>query len=62
MNSKHTRILNNILTIYWIIISAIYLVISFKTMLWGITWIIMVLASVFHFIIKIIFEKNYGDE
>ena len=62
MDSKHSRLLNNILTVYWIIITAIYLVISFITMLWGITWIIMLLASAFHFIIKIIFERKYGVE
>lgn len=62
MNSKHSRLLNNILTVYWIIISAIYLVISFITGLWIITWIIMVVASAFHFIIKMIFERKYADD
>lgn len=60
MDSKHTILLNNTLTVYWIIIAAIYLVISFITMLWPITWIIFVIASVFHFILKTFFENKYG--
>ena len=62
MDSRHSKLLDNILTIYWIIITAIYLFISFITGLWIITWIIMVVASAFHFILKMIFEWKYGHE
>jgi F0F1-type ATP synthase assembly protein I len=62
LDVKHARILNNILTIYWTIIAFIYLAISFTTMLWGITWIIWVLASVFQAILKLVFEIKYGGK
>ena len=62
LDSKHARLLNNILTIYWTIIAFVYLVISFTTMLWAITWIIFVLASIFQPILKIYFETKYGDD
>lgn len=62
MDSKHSKLYDNIVTIYWIIVTVIYLIISFTTWLWGITWIIMAAASVFPIILKIIFEKKYGDD
>ena len=62
MDSKHSKLLENILTIYWVIITFIYLVISFVTGLWPFTWIIFVLATVFQLILKTIFEMRYGDE
>ncbi len=61
-NTKHGRLLKNILSIYWLVVTFIYLLISFITMMWGITWMIWVLAAVFEMIIKTIFEMRYGDE
>lgn len=62
LDSKQNRLLNNILSIYWSLITFIYLAISFTTRRWDITWIIWVLAGVFNSILKIIFEMRYGDE
>lgn len=62
IDSKEARILTNILSIYWLVITFIYLAISFLTMQWGITWIIWILAGVFESIVKTIFEMRYGDE
>lgn len=61
-DSKHGRLLKNILSMYWLIVTFIYLAISFITGQWGITWIIWILAAVFESIIKTIFEMRYGDE
>lgn len=62
IDSKQGRLLKSILSIYWLIVTFIYLAISFITYQWGITWIIWVLAAVFEMIIKTIFEMRYGDE
>ncbi|NLY81300.1 MAG: hypothetical protein GX078_00790 [Clostridiales bacterium] len=62
VDSKHNRLFEDIMTIYWITITFIYLTISFITGLWIITWIIWVLASAFYYILKIIFEFKYGDK
>lgn len=59
---KYGRILNNILSIYWAIITFIYLAVSFSTRRWDITWLIWILASIFQSIIRTIFEMKYGDE
>ena len=55
MGNEPGVLLNNIITIYWIIVAAIYLYISFKTRLWGITWMIMVVASIVPLILEMIF-------
>ena len=60
MDNKHKTLFNNIITIYWIAITSVYLVISFITGLWAFTWIIMLVASIFHFVLKAIFEHKYG--
>lgn len=62
MDTRHARLLRNILSIYWTIITFIYLVVSFVTMAWGITWVIWILATAFESIIKTVFEMRYGDE
>lgn len=62
IDSKHGRLLKNIVSIYWLIATFIYLAISFITMRWEITWIIWILAAVFESIIKTIYEMRYGDE
>lgn len=62
LDSKHSKLLSNILSIYWLIITFIYLSISFITGLWAISWIIWILAVVFHLILKTIFEMKYSNE
>ena len=62
LDSKHARLLSNILSIYWLIITFIYLSISFITGLWAITWLIWILAVVFQLILKTIFEMKYSNE
>lgn len=62
LDNKQGRILSNLLSIYWAIVSFIYLGVSFTTMRWDITWIIWILASIFHSIIRTIFEMKYGEE
>ncbi len=62
MDTKEGRLFKNILSVYWLIVTFIYLAISFITLRWGITWIIWVLAAVIESIIKTIFEMRYGDE
>lgn len=62
LDREHRRLLNNILSIYWILITFIYLAVSFATMRWGITWIIWILGSVFQLILKTAFEMRYGNE
>ena len=62
LDIKHSKLLDNITTIYWTIITFIYLVISFMTGLWFITWIIWLPASVVPYILKTIFEMRYSNE
>lgn len=60
LDSRQKRTLNNLLSIYWGIATFIYLVISFKTGRWDITWIIWILANIFASIITTSFEIKYG--
>lgn len=62
LDSKHSRLLKNILSIYWTVILVIYLGVSFITMRWDITWLIWIIASVFQSILKVVFELRYGHE
>ena len=62
LDNRQMRLLRNILSIYWMAITFIYLAISFITMRWGITWLIWVLAGVFESIIKIVFDMRQDDE
>ena len=59
-NGGHIR--KSIMSIYWSIVTLIYLAISFITMQWGITWIIWVLAGILSGIIEVIFEMRDIDE
>lgn len=52
LNNKDNKLFNNIMSVYWTIMAFIYLAISFITGLWGITWIIWVLASAVYSILK----------
>lgn len=44
--------------IYWLVITAIYFIVSFFTNAWGITWIIWVIGGILAGIIKLIFENE----
>lgn len=59
---KQSKLLESILSIYWIFITFIYLATSFLTGRWDITWLIWILAAVFGEIIKTIFELRDKDE
>ena len=59
--SKSKKILDSILSIYWTLITFIYLAVSFVTMKWGITWIIWILAAVFGQIIQTVFELRFSE-
>lgn len=56
MRPYDRKVYQAITSIYWTVITAIYLGISFWTMSWGITWIIWVIAGVLHSIITTIFQ------
>ena len=62
LSDKNNRLLKNILSTYWIMITFIYLTVSFLTKRWDITWIIWILAAVLESIIKIIYEMKYTNE
>ena len=62
LDSKHGKLLKNILSIYWMIMTFIYLAISFTTMRWDITWIMWILVAVFQSILTTVFEMKYGNQ
>lgn len=62
LDSKYSRLLENVLSIYWIIVTFIYLAVSFITWRWDITWIIWILAAILPLILKTVFEMKYGDK
>ncbi len=57
------RLRNQISDVVAIIVTIIYLIISFKTMAWHLTWIIWVIFGLFEEILKLIFMlRSYKDE
>ncbi len=64
--SKETeadKLRNQISNVVAIIVTIIYLIISFKTMAWHLTWIIWVIFGLFEEILKLIFMlRSYKDE
>lgn len=62
MKPKDRKIFEAISSIYWLIVTAIYLLISFVTHAWGITWIIWVISGIFHQIIVVIFQLKGINE
>ncbi len=61
--NKEQKMFENIMGIYWSIITIIYLVVSFATSSWGITWLIWPIAGIVSSIIKTIYEmRNTCDE
>lgn len=62
LDSKQSRLLEGIQSILWITVTFIYLMVSFFTGAWGITWIIWIFASIIQEIIKTIFEMRYSHD
>ncbi|MEG0077378.1 permease prefix domain 1-containing protein [Anaerorhabdus sp.] len=62
LKPKDRKVFEAISSIYWLIITAIYLLISFVTHAWGITWIIWVISGIFHQIIVVIFQLKGTNE
>lgn len=56
--SKTLRLLASIMKLYWMIVLIAYLVISFTTGRWGITWIIWIIAIAIKEAIYIFFNTN----
>lgn len=54
--TKTRRVRNSISSAMWAIITALYLIISFTTMAWNITWIIFVIGAAIEKVIKAYFE------
>ncbi len=60
---ENDKLRNQISNVVAIIVTIIYLIISFKTMAWHITWIIWVIFGLFEEILKLIFMlRGYKDE
>ena len=62
LDSKQSRLLEGIQSILWITVTFIYLMVSFFTGAWGITWIIWIFAAIIQEIIKTIFEMRYSHD
>lgn len=60
--NKANPIISVIFSIYWLLVTALYLIISFLSAAWGITWLIWFIAGLFHVILQqilsIIFSKK----
>jgi len=56
-NKQKVRLINKIV---WPIVVLIYLLVSFYTCAWGITWIIFIIGGIIENIIKAIIELNQG--
>ena len=51
-----SRTLDTLMTVYWEVVTCVYLGWSFLTGTWGISWMIWIIAG----IVKKVIEKNYG--
>ena len=57
------KLRNQISSVVAIIFTIIYLIISFQTMAWHLTWIIWIIFGLFEEILKLIFMlRSYKDE
>lgn len=61
-NPKNGRVIRGVMSIYWSLVTLIYLAISFTTGYWHITWMVWVLAGVLSRIIELIFELGVDNE
>ena len=50
--NKTNPIISVIFSIYWLLVTALYLIISFLSAAWGITWLIWFIAGLFHVILQ----------
>ena len=57
--SPEGRKFKNIMSLYWLVITATYLLWSFVTFEWGTTWIIWPIAGVLSGIIRVLFNLRY---
>ena len=61
--TENDKLRNQISNVAAIIFTIIYLIISFKTMAWHLTWIIWIIFGLFEEILKLIFMlRSYKDE
>ena len=61
--TKADKLRNQISNVVAIIVAIIYLIISFKTMAWHLTWIIWVIFGLFEEILKLVFMlRSYKNE
>ena len=60
-SSKRALIYSSILKLYWLAVVAVYLVISFATFAWGITWIMFPVAAIFAQGIKVLYSIGKKD-
>ncbi len=51
-------LMNGIMSVYWSIVTCIYLIISFTTFNWGTTWIIWIIAG----ILKSVIDASFGGK
>lgn len=61
-NSKKGRLFNSVLGLYWSVVTIIYLVVSFTTMAWHITWLIWLIASAVHQALVMIFRSIEAEK
>lgn len=54
--------LKAVMNLYWIVVTTVYLAVSFLTFAWGITWIIWPLAGLLSAIIRTIVELRWKHE
>jgi hypothetical protein len=55
------RIFSSLMKLYWMIIVVIYLLVSFFTMAWHITWLIWLVGGAIAQAIKMIYEINNSN-
>lgn len=58
IKTKTNKSLQRILKVYWLAIVAIYLLYSFITNKWGISWVIWPIAGILHAIIRVVAEER----
>lgn len=61
-NKKANKQVEKIAQIYWSVAAAIYLIWSFVTFNWGITWIIWPIAGVLFGVVSAIINATYKAE
>lgn len=62
MTQKQAKRLNALLSVYWCIVTAVYLTLSFSTKGWGNTWVIWPIAGVISAVIHSVFRALMKDD